>query len=123
MAWFRSLAGVKVLRVLALTCLLVFGLGKVVAAADCVRPHGNKGTTPHVITFETGSTEISNSLMRRACIIPRTGLGLLSSQLSIRSMPSVEGEGGMRGGSHFRRCRSLFRVNGISSQSGMIWGC
>jgi len=28
-------------------------------AADCTRPKGLKGTTPHVIKFETGSTEIS----------------------------------------------------------------
>jgi outer membrane protein OmpA-like peptidoglycan-associated protein len=28
-------------------------------AADCKRPKGLKGTTPHVIKFETGSVEIS----------------------------------------------------------------
>ena len=59
MAWFRPRADVEVLRVLALTGLLVLSFGNVVAAADCVRPHGNKGTTPHVINFETNSTEIS----------------------------------------------------------------
>ncbi len=29
------------------------------AAADCKRPPGLKGTTPHVIQFDTGSVEIS----------------------------------------------------------------
>lgn len=38
--------------------VMLLGVGTAVAA-DCVRPKGLKGTTPHVIKFETGSTEIS----------------------------------------------------------------
>ncbi len=40
-------------------CVTVLGAAAAAQAADCVRPKGLKGTTPHVIKFETGSTEIS----------------------------------------------------------------
>ena len=39
-------------------CLMVLG-SAAVEAADCTRPKGLKGSTPHVIKFETGSVEIS----------------------------------------------------------------
>jgi len=39
-------------------CLLLVGAGAA-EAADCTRPKGLKGTTPHVIKFETGSAQIS----------------------------------------------------------------
>ena len=38
--------------------VLILGTG-ISEAADCKRPKGLKGSTPHVIKFETGSTEIS----------------------------------------------------------------
>ena len=37
-------------------CLLAAGTAE---AADCTRPKGLTGTTPHVIKFETGSAQIS----------------------------------------------------------------
>ena len=39
-------------------CLMVL-VASAAEAADCKRPKGLKGQTPHVIKFETGSTEIS----------------------------------------------------------------
>ena len=39
-------------------CLLLVSAGAA-EAADCTRPKGLKGTTPHVIKFETGSAQIS----------------------------------------------------------------
>ena len=39
-------------------CLMVLG-ASAAEAADCKRPKGLKGQTPHVIKFETGSVEIS----------------------------------------------------------------
>ena len=39
-------------------CLMLVGIGAA-DAADCTRPKGLKGSTPHVIKFETGSVEIS----------------------------------------------------------------
>lgn len=40
-------------------CVIVLGTNAAAEAADCTRPKGLKGSTPHVIKFETGSTEIS----------------------------------------------------------------
>ena len=42
--------------VAVVACLLAVGTAN---AADCKRPKGLKGTTPHVIKFETGSANIS----------------------------------------------------------------
>ena len=39
--------------------MVLVGVHAAAEAADCVRPKGLEGTTPHVIKFETGSTEIS----------------------------------------------------------------
>ena len=39
-------------------CLIALG-SAAAEAADCTRPKGLKGSTPHVIKFETGSVEIS----------------------------------------------------------------
>ena len=39
-------------------CLMVLSTSAA-EAADCERPKGLKGTTPHVIKFETGSAQIS----------------------------------------------------------------
>jgi len=44
------------LCVAVVACLLAAGAAN---AADCTRPKGLKGTTPHVIKFDTGSAEIS----------------------------------------------------------------
>lgn len=44
------------LCVAVVACLLAAGAAN---AADCTRPKGLKGTTPHVIKFETGSDKIS----------------------------------------------------------------
>jgi len=47
--WRRFLVAV-------VACLLLVGTAN---ATDCKRPKGLKGTTPHVIKFETGSANIS----------------------------------------------------------------
>ncbi len=43
----------------ALAACVMLVAASAAEAADCTRPKGLKGTTPHVIKFETGSTEIS----------------------------------------------------------------
>ena len=109
MAWFRPLAGVKVLRVLALTCLMVFGLGRVAAAADCVRPTGIKGTTPHVIDFDTGSAEISAKEQE----------WLKSSAARYEKHPSVQicvvGQADKTGDPEFNKKLALQRAEAVAS--------
>ena len=46
------------LGVAVLACLVVLG-ASAAQAADCVRPKGLTGTTPHIIKFDIGSIEIS----------------------------------------------------------------
>ncbi len=58
MSWNQPWPG-KVARILTiLACLAVVG-ASAAQAADCTRPKGLKGQTPHVIKFEIGSAEIS----------------------------------------------------------------
>ena len=58
MSWNQPWPG-KVISILTICfCLAVLGASGA-HAADCKRPKGLKGTTPHVIKFETGSAEIS----------------------------------------------------------------
>jgi len=58
MSWNQPWPG-QIARILTvLACLAVVGTSAA-QAADCTRPKGLKGSTPHVIKFETGSAEIS----------------------------------------------------------------
>ena len=54
----RTKTAIAVILPLVAAGLLLATTG-IAEAADCVRPKGLKGSTPHVIKFETGSTEIS----------------------------------------------------------------
>jgi outer membrane protein OmpA-like peptidoglycan-associated protein len=54
----RSRNSFRFFIVAVAACLMVVG-ASAAEAADCKRPKGLKGTTPHAIKFETGSVEIS----------------------------------------------------------------
>jgi outer membrane protein OmpA-like peptidoglycan-associated protein len=55
----RLAQGFRVFLPALAACVIVLGTNAAAEAADCTRPKGLKGSTPHVIKFETGSTEIS----------------------------------------------------------------
>lgn len=50
----------KIARILAILACFGVLVASAAEAADCKRPKGLKGTTPHVIKFDTGSAEISS---------------------------------------------------------------
>ena len=54
----RSRNSYRFFIVAVAACLTVIS-ASATEAADCTRPKGPKGSTPHVIKFETGSAEIS----------------------------------------------------------------
>jgi outer membrane protein OmpA-like peptidoglycan-associated protein len=54
----RSRNSYRFFIVAVAACLTVIS-ASATEAADCTRPKGLKGSTPHVIKFETGSAEIS----------------------------------------------------------------
>lgn len=54
----RTKAAARLVIPVVAVCLMLVGIGAA-EAGDCARPKGLKGSTPHVIKFETGSVEIS----------------------------------------------------------------
>ena len=92
----------------AAACLMMIGTG-VADAADCKRPKGLKGTTPHVIKFETGSAEIS----------PEDRAWLEAQAARFQSHPSLEvcviGQADKTGDTEFNKKLALERAETVAA--------
>ena len=97
------------LSVIAVAACLMTVCAATANAADCTRPKGLKGTTPHVIKFETGSAEIS----------PEEKQWLESEVARFKSNPSLEvcviGQADKTGSPEFNKKLALERAETVAA--------
>ena len=89
-------------------CLMVIG-ASAAEAADCKRPQGLKGSTPHAIKFDTGSVEIS----------PKDQAWLQAQAERFQSHPSLEvcviGQADKTGDTEFNKKLALDRAETVAA--------
>ena len=104
----RSRNSFRFFIVTVAACLMVIG-GSAAEAADCKRPPGLKGTTPHAIKFDTGSVEIS----------PEDQAWLQAQAERFQSHPSLEvcviGQADKTGDTELNKKLSLDRAEAVAT--------